>query len=234
MQYNDERRGICVYEVRTNLLILVGTFSEDMITTGISFSLDDSCMHESHSVGISSIILLASCYQARVKGKERERKKWCAYLDLLEELVSSHLGHPVVGNDHAHVGLLKQIKRHTHYITHCGERSREERTEQKNGETYGAQQLQCPLPAVHGRHCKCMHAERAKGSGHDSRQSTANATAQRRRYDFSPRNCELLRMPAMTARSTELSSTARTCGAGALPSPPRHLRLAIDCRSLAS
>jgi hypothetical protein len=74
MQYNDERRGICVYEVRTNLLILVGTFSEDMITTGISFSLDDSCMHESHSVGISSIILLASCYQARVKGKEREKK----------------------------------------------------------------------------------------------------------------------------------------------------------------
>lgn len=36
--------GICVY----NLLILVGTFSEDMITTGISFSLDDSCMHEYH------------------------------------------------------------------------------------------------------------------------------------------------------------------------------------------
>jgi hypothetical protein len=65
---------VCVYEVRTNLLILVGTFSEDMITTGISFSLDDSCMHESHSVGISSIILLASCYQARVKGKEREKK----------------------------------------------------------------------------------------------------------------------------------------------------------------
>lgn len=30
----------------TNLLILVGTFSEDMITTGISFSLEDSCMHE--------------------------------------------------------------------------------------------------------------------------------------------------------------------------------------------
>ena len=36
--------GICVYML-TNLLILVGTFSEDMITTGISFSLDDSCMH---------------------------------------------------------------------------------------------------------------------------------------------------------------------------------------------
>jgi hypothetical protein len=29
--------------VHTNLLILVETFSEDMITTGISFSLDDSC-----------------------------------------------------------------------------------------------------------------------------------------------------------------------------------------------
>ena len=28
----------------TNLLILVGTFSEDMITTGIPFSLDDSCI----------------------------------------------------------------------------------------------------------------------------------------------------------------------------------------------
>jgi hypothetical protein len=27
------------------LLILVETFSEDMITTGICFSLDDSCMH---------------------------------------------------------------------------------------------------------------------------------------------------------------------------------------------
>ena len=29
--------------MQTNLLILVGTFSEDMITTGISLSLDDSC-----------------------------------------------------------------------------------------------------------------------------------------------------------------------------------------------
>jgi hypothetical protein len=35
------------------MLILVGTFSEDMITTGISFSLEDSCMSESHSVKIS-------------------------------------------------------------------------------------------------------------------------------------------------------------------------------------
>jgi hypothetical protein len=34
--------GICV-DMQTNLLILVGTFSEDMITTGISLSLDDSC-----------------------------------------------------------------------------------------------------------------------------------------------------------------------------------------------
>ena len=32
----------------TDLLILVGTFSEDMITTGISLSLDDPCMHPSH------------------------------------------------------------------------------------------------------------------------------------------------------------------------------------------
>lgn len=29
-----------------NRLILVGTFSEDMMTTGISFSLDDSCMRK--------------------------------------------------------------------------------------------------------------------------------------------------------------------------------------------
>jgi len=38
-------RCLGIYIVMTNLLILVGTFSEDMITTGISFSLDDSCMH---------------------------------------------------------------------------------------------------------------------------------------------------------------------------------------------
>jgi hypothetical protein len=30
------------------LVILVGTFSEDMITTGIPFSLDDPCMHAPH------------------------------------------------------------------------------------------------------------------------------------------------------------------------------------------
>jgi len=29
------------------------------------------------------------------------------HLDLLEELVPGHLRHPVVSDDHAHVGLLK-------------------------------------------------------------------------------------------------------------------------------
>ena len=51
---------------RGNLLILVGTFSEDMITTGISFSLDDSCMHtmrqyirlRSRSEGSASTVVL--------------------------------------------------------------------------------------------------------------------------------------------------------------------------------
>lgn len=42
--------GFSAWAYDANLLILVGTFSEDMITTGISFSLDDSCMQESHSV----------------------------------------------------------------------------------------------------------------------------------------------------------------------------------------
>jgi hypothetical protein len=41
----------------------------------------------------------------------------CTHLDLLEELVPSHLRHPVISDDHAHIGLLQVATQQQDVIT---------------------------------------------------------------------------------------------------------------------
>lgn len=80
-----------------------------MITTGICFSLDDSCKIDDlplvNEISIESILgekRLPSIGNSYIPAIN-------TYLDLLQEFVSRHLRHPVIRNYHAHVGLLQFI-----------------------------------------------------------------------------------------------------------------------------
>jgi hypothetical protein len=106
---NSFRVWACVSHTRrqqTDLLIVFGTFSEDMMTTGIPFSLDDSCMQMAicnAAQNVSTVLKLPGL---------KEKDGGGSYLDLLEELVPGHLRHPVVSDDQAHTGLLQQTSEH--------------------------------------------------------------------------------------------------------------------------
>lgn len=68
----------------------------------------------------------------------------------------------------------------------------------------------CPQPSLHKQEQSKIRPESA---GNSKTETTTGCAANR---SDAPRNRELRRMAAMTARSTELSSTARTCG---VPAP---------------
>jgi hypothetical protein len=161
---NSFRVWACVSHTRrqqTDLLIVFGTFSEDMMTTGIPFSLDDSCMQMAicnAAQNVSTVLKLPGL---------KEKDGGGSYLDLLEELVPGHLRHPVVSDDQAHTGLLQQTSEHVS-TSHIGtqEKKSKDSVQHCKPRTNRAQQLQRPLPAVHGRHCKFKHGERFGNQNH--------------------------------------------------------------------
>lgn len=84
------------------------------------------------------------------------------YLDLLEQVVAGHLWHPVVCDDHAHIGLLdiysiQKIK--AMFSSQLNEKSKArhangiERQREREKSRYRAQNLQRPLPAVNRGDC---------------------------------------------------------------------------------
>jgi hypothetical protein len=72
-------------------LILAGTFSEDMITTGMSFKEDDPWTEGRVCLWMP-------------KQKERIQK---SHLDPLEQVVAGHARHAVVSDDQVHIDLLQ-------------------------------------------------------------------------------------------------------------------------------
>jgi 2'-5' RNA ligase len=83
-----------------------------MITTGICFSLDDSCKIFCLKIKLDIYNACRSSFGQKRRENiatvrpELERKTLSTHLDLLQELVSRHLRHPVVRDYHAHVVLL--------------------------------------------------------------------------------------------------------------------------------
>ena len=95
-----------------HLLILEGTFSDDMITTGISFRYDDSWIHKNQTIPTSEIWYYIITFQiergerstSNTNNPEKNNHKF--YLNFLEQIISSHPRHGVVCNDQVHLNLM--------------------------------------------------------------------------------------------------------------------------------